>query len=170
MILAAIKKGRSIRRYQAKPVEKEKVKAILKAAMYSPSANHTRAWQFIVVTDKKLIEKLAEMKPYSAHLKAAPLVIVVCSHDWKHWLEDASIAAENIYLEATNQGLGTCWTQVKGSLTYNGDDAEAYVRKILAIPDEIRVLCLMPIGYPDERLAEHSENEFEREKLHQNYW
>jgi nitroreductase len=169
-MLAAIKKRRSIRLYQAKPVEKEKVKAILKAAMYSPSANHTRAWQFVVVTDKELIEKLAAMKPYSAHLKTAPVVIVVCSQDWKYWLEDASIAAENIYLEVTNQGLGTCWTQVRGSQTYGGSDAEEYVRKILSIPSNIRVLCLMPIGYPGEHLAEHSENEFEREKIHQNYW
>lgn len=170
MILEAIKKRRSIRRYQPLPVGEEKIEAILRSAMYSPSARHKRAWEFVVVTDKKKIKKLGEMKPHSVHVKTAPVVIVVCSKEWQYWIEDTSIVAEHIYLEATNQGLGTCWTQVRGGSTYGGGDPEAYVRKILGIPDEIRVLCMMPIGYPGEYLPDHSENEFEREKIHKNHW
>ena len=170
MMLEVIKKRRSIRKYQSRPVEEEKIEAILRSAMYSPSARHTRVWEFIVVTDKKKIKKLGEMKPYSVHVKTAPVVIVVCSKEWQYWLEDASIVAENICLEATNQGLGTCWTQIRGSSTYDGGDPESYIREILDIPDEIRVLCMMPIGYPDEDLPEHQESEFEEKKIHKDGW
>ncbi len=164
-----VKNRRSIRQYQAKPVEKEKVEAVLRTAMWSPSARHERKWEFVVVTDKTKITQLAQMKPHSGHVGQAPVVIAVCSEDWEHWLEDASIVGTMIYLEATNQGLGTCWTQVRGSQT-TGGDAEGYVRQILGIPESVRVLCLMPLGYPELQLDPHEEEEFERTKVHQNEW
>ncbi|HUV46741.1 MAG TPA: nitroreductase family protein [Candidatus Bathyarchaeia archaeon] len=169
-MLDVIKKRRSIRKYKLKLVEEEKLEAIFRAAMFSPSARHDRKWEFVVVTDREKIEKLGSMKLHSQHIKKAPLVIVICSPDWQYWVEDCSIVAENIYLEATNQGLGTCFTQVRDSVADDGSNPEEYVRKILGIPKNIRVLCMMPIGYPAESLAEHSEKEFENDKIHQNKW
>ncbi|MCJ7827576.1 nitroreductase family protein, partial [Patescibacteria group bacterium] len=141
-ILPVIKKRRSVRQYTEQMVEKEKIEAILRSAMSSPSAKHERRWEFVVVDDQAKIKQLAAMKTYSAHVAQAPVVIVLCSEDWDYWLEDASIVGMAIYLEANNQGLGTCWTQVRGGeCATSGGDSEAYVRQILGIPEEMRVLC-----------------------------
>jgi len=166
-MLEAIKKRRSYRDFQDRLVEGEKLREILKAAMFAPSANHQRLWEFIVVKDQKTLRCLAATKTWSYFVNRAPVVIVVCSKEGKYWLEDASIAAENIYLEATNQGLGTCFVQIKNSQRENGDDAEEYVKSLLGIPLKIHVLCLMPIGYPKEVLPEHNKSEFEKAKIHQ---
>jgi nitroreductase len=167
-MLDAIKRRRSIRAYTSQEVEDEKINEILKACMASPSARHERRWEFVVVKDAKTIQKLADMKIHSKFGKGANCIIVVCSEDWKYWLEDASIVAEHIYLEATNQGLGTCWVQVKDSSCENGADSESYVREILGIPSDVRVLCFFPIGYPALSLPEHGE--WDEEKVHREIW
>lgn len=171
-MLDVIKKRRSIRRYLPREVEEEKIIEILKAAMFSPSANHRRPWEFIVVKDSKTRNKLSLSTNWSSFAGGAPVVIVVVSDETKsrEWLEDASIVGEHIYLEATNQGLGTCWVQIRDSKRPNGDGAEDYVRSLLGIPSNFRVVCLMPIGYPAEELPEHSDTEFEQSKLHQEKW
>jgi len=85
-------------------------------------------------------------------------------------LEDASIVAGHIFLEATNEGLGTCWVQIRESKTPDGKDAEEYVRSLLGIHANFRVVCLMPLGYPAEILPEHQDSEFEKEKVHRERW
>ena len=169
-MLDVIKKRRSYRDFENKEVEEEKLQEILKAAMFSPSANHLRPWEFVVVKDEEIKDKLAATKQWSYFVNRAPVVIVVCAKEVKYWVEDCAIAAENIYLEAENQGLGTCFTQIYLSKRDNGTDAEEYIKNLLDIPPEIRVLCLLPIGYPLKRLAEHGEDEFEQGKIHQEKW
>lgn len=169
-MLKVIQKRRSIRNYQDIPVKEEKLQEILKAAMFAPSARHTRPWEFIIVKDQATKDKLAATKDGSTFVNQAPLIIIICSQETHQWIEDCSIVAENIYLEATNQGLGTCWVQIRGSERPDGSSCEEYVKKILKIPKEIRVLCMMPIGYPAEQLPEHSDEEFEKKKLHLGKW
>lgn len=165
-MLEAIKKRRSYRDFQERSIEEEKLREVLKAAMFAPSARHQRLWEFIVVEDQKTKDALAATKTWSYFVNRAPVVVVVCSKEGKHWLEDASIAAENIYLEATNQGLGTCFVQIKNSQREDDSDAEEYVKNLLMIPRGVHVLCLMPLGYPKELLPEHSESGFEETKIH----
>lgn len=169
-MLEVIKTRRSIRNYQKKPIEEKKLNEILKAAMFSPSARHTRAWEFIVVKDQATKDKLAATKDGSTFANKAPAVLVICSQEFDYWVEDASIVGANIYLEATNQGLGTCWIQIRGSQRSDGSSAEEYVKKLLKIPKDIRVLCLMPIGYPAEKLSKHSDEEFDKEKIREEEW
>lgn len=169
-IIDAIRRRRAVRKYTDKAVEESKEKAILASAMFAPSARNTRVCELVVVKDKKIIRKLGEMKPHSVQIIQAQVVIVVCSEEYKYWLEDASIMAEHIWLEVVNQGLATCWTQVRGSTTHSGEDTEEYVRKVLNIPKQIRVLCMMPIGYAGEELGEHTEKDYEAEKIHLNQW
>ncbi len=164
-ILPVIKQRRSIRAYQSKPVSKDKIKAILQAAMYAPSARHTRAWKFMVVTKPELIQQLGEMKAGGEFVQQAQAVIVVLSEEFDHWLEDASIAAAHIYLEATHQGLGTCWTHVHGNQASNGKSCEEYVQELLGISADKKILCLMPLGYPAEEKAPHSAEEYEEDKV-----
>jgi len=171
-MLEVIRKRRSIRKYLAKDVEEEKITEILKAAMFSPSAMHQRPWEFILVKDSIVKEKLSHSTNWSSFAGDAPLIIVVISdeHKSREWLEDASIVAEHIYLEAANQGLGTCWIQIRDSKRPDGSNAEHYVRNLLGIPANFRIVCLMSIGYPAENLPEHQDSEFEERKVHQEKW
>jgi len=169
-MLEAIKKRRSVREYLPKEVEEEKLNEILKAAMFSPTAHHCRSWEFVVVKDKKVIEKLSKATKWSAFAKGAPIVIILCADESldPRWVEDLSIAASYIYLEAVNQGLSTCWIAVRNS--QGSRDEENYVRKIIGAPEKIRILNLMPLGYPAEKKGEHEDSEFELNKIHQEKW
>ncbi|MEM5793773.1 MAG: nitroreductase family protein [Candidatus Aenigmatarchaeota archaeon] len=172
-MLEVIKKRRSIRKFQKKEVEKEKLEEILKAAMYAPSAMHRRPWEFIVVKDKETKEKLSKATPFCYFVKDAPVVLVIAAKSGilsKFWVEDCAIAAENIYLEATNQGLGTCFCQIMGGKTVFLRDSEEYVREVIKAPKSVRILGLMPIGYPAEKKPEHTEKEFEKKKVHYEKW
>jgi nitroreductase len=165
-MLEAIKKRRSIRKYKNKEVEEEKLNEILKAAMYSPSAMHRRPWEFIVVKDQELKDKLAKATPWCSFVKDAPVVLIIAADESSLWIEDCSIAAEAIYLEAENQGLGTCFCQVLGAKTSSLKDSEEYIKQLINTPKNVRILCMMPLGYPDEEKPEHSEKEFEKNKIH----
>jgi len=165
-MLDAIKKRRSIRKYQKKEVEPEKLEEILKAAMYSPSAMHRRPWEFIVVKNQELKDKLAKATPWCGFVKDASIILIIAASESPFWVEDCSIAAEAVYLEATNQGLGTCFCQIFESKTLLMKSGEDYARELIKAPKNIRILCLMPLGYPDEEKAEHSEKEFEKNKIH----
>lgn len=103
----------SIRKYQDKPVEKEKTEAILKAAMQAPSAANQQPWEFYVVTNKEKLEALSKVSPYAGMTKNAPAAIVsVYRKDCAipQYAEiDLSIAMENLWLETDAQGLGGVW-------------------------------------------------------------
>src|SRR5512136_3176720 len=113
-MLEVIRQRRSVRSYLKKNVEKEKLHEVLKAAMFSPTARNLRPWEFIIVTEDETKERLSHATPYASFAKDAPVVIVICYDTGKarRFKEDCSICAENIWLEATNQGLGTCFIQI----------------------------------------------------------
>lgn len=169
-IPAIFKKRRSIRQYTNRKVEDEKIQAILTGMMYAPSARATRAWEFIVVKDWEIIQRLGSMKIHAEHVKGAQVVIVICSREWKYWVEDASIIGAYIYLLVTSLGLATCWTQILDSTAMDDKSDEEYVRSVLNIPKGIRILNMMPIGYPADELPEHTASEFKKEKIHEEKW
>ncbi len=161
-----------MRAYQEKPVEDEKVLEILKAAQMAPSANHRRPWEFVVVKDKGLREKLSQASRWGSFIAQAPVAIVLCADEGKsrEWLEDAAIVGGYLYLEATNQGLGTCWVQVRDSKSSQGKPAEEEIRNLLGIPQNFRVIAIFPLGYPAEQIAPHQESEFDQSKVHEEKW
>ncbi|RLJ00484.1 MAG: NAD(P)H nitroreductase [Candidatus Aenigmatarchaeota archaeon] len=168
-VISAIRKRRSIRRYSDREVEDEKLKVILKAAMFSPSAMHLRPWHFVVVRDKEIRERLSKVTEWAYFLREAPLNIVVCGDkNAKRWIEDCSIAAEHIMLQATELGLGSCWVAIHNSSS--NPKAEEEVKETLAIPDNFGVLCIIAIGYRGEEKEEHSDKEFEEEKVHYDHF
>ena len=169
-MIQAIKNRRSIRKYAPEGLTKEQLNDIYRSAMFAPTARHMRAWQFITVTDKDLITKLSKMKPHSMFANNAPAIIVLCSEDWQYWVQDLSIVCAHIYLAATDLGLGTCMVEVYDSKTTDQKSAEDYVRNILNIPADIRILGFMPIGYPAETHPAHTDTEFELAKIHNNTW
>lgn len=171
-MLNAIKKRRSYRKFKKNDLDKEKLDTILLSAMSAPSAYHRNPWHFIVVKNEEIRMKLSRATNYANFAKDAPAIIVICGDEPKsdRWIEDCAIAGAHIYLETTNQKLGTCMIQILGMVTPDGQGSEEYVKKLLNIPDTIRVLVMMPIGYPDEKLEEHDESKFAKEKVHDEKW
>jgi nitroreductase len=171
-MLDAIKRRRSIREYTKQPVEDAKIEEILMAAMCSPSAHHLNPWEFVIVKDPETKKKLSLATDYAGFAGGAPIIIAATANGGmsKRWIEDCSVVATMIYIETTNQELGTCWIQIYDEHTHDGQDSEEYVRSILAIPKSSRVLCLMPIGYPAYHPPAHDASRLVPSKIHMEKW
>ena len=141
----------SVRSYQEKAVEKDKIVTLLKAGMAAPSAADKRPWHFVVVTDRKLLDGLAKANPNAAFAKKAPLAIVVCGDMTKtlqgggkdFWIQDVSAASENILLVAHALGLGAVWTG-----TYPAPDRCKAVAEVLGLRESLVPYNNIVIGYP----------------------
>ena len=141
----------SVREYQDKPVENEKIDKLLHAAMAAPTAVNLQPWHFVVIKDKSTLNSIAELTPNARMAKGAPLAIVVCGDmtnetDYmirKFWSQDASAATENILLQAHAMRLGAVWTG-----TYPDEKRCASVSKLLNLPDNLIPFCTVVIGYP----------------------
>lgn len=149
---------RSIRRFENKPVEQEKIKKIIECAAAAPSACNAQPWHFVAVTERDSLNKLAEIHPFGKMMFEATLAIVVCGDPDKHeacaryWEEDCSAAMQNVLLASTALGLGSVWLGVKRSVA-NLEDA---FRRQLGIPSSIQVLGIAAIGYGKEEKEPHS--------------
>lgn len=140
----AIEKRKSIRKYEPTPVPKDKLEKILEAARLAPSAGNQQPRHFIVVTDAGKRKALSEGM-YAKFLKQAPVVIAACGDEKvspKWFVVDVAIAVQNMALAAVEEGLGSCWI---------GSFDESRVRDVLKIPNNLRVVVLLAIGYPGER-------------------
>ncbi len=173
MFLSLVQKRRSIRKFQLQPVEAEKINSLFEAALRAPSSMAHRPWEFIAVTDKGLIEKLSRVKLVgSDFLKGAPLAFVVCADPAKSsvWVEDASIAAIFIHLAAESLGLGGCWIQIRERMHDETMSSEAYIRQLLKIPEYIKVVAIVAVGYPDERKPPHKKEGLQYQKAYRDYY
>ena len=152
-MLDLIKKRRSIRAYTDEPVSDAEVKALLEAAMAAPSANNLQPWEFVVVLKDDLCQRLAKAHTWSQMCAGAPVVFVICGDERRseHWVEDTSAATENLLLAAVALDLGAVWVGI-----YPRPQREAHVRSVLGIPQELRVLCLVPVGHPAESKPPHT--------------
>jgi len=145
-VFEAIQKRRSVRSYEPTPVPVEKLKKALEAARLAPSAGNVQPWRFIVVLDSHKRRKIARGCRYGHFLDESPVVIVGCgdqkaSPRW-HAI-DTCIAMENLVLAATGEGLGTCWI---------GFFNEKAIREMLKIPSHLKVVALLALGYPREKV------------------
>ena len=164
---------RSIRKYTDEKVAPEDVKLILEAALTSPSSKSGRSWQFVVVEVKDMLERLGQCKPnYATSIARAPLAVVVVADMTKSeaWIEDASVAASFMMLQAADLGLGTCWVEVRDRYREDGEPSEEYVREALGIPEEFGVLCILSIGHKDELRRPIDPEKLEWEKVHIGKW
>lgn len=169
MLFDILKSRRSIRKFQNKEVEKEKIDVILKSALLSPSSRSIRPWQFIAVTDPELIRQLSLCRePGSGFLAGAPLAIAVIGDKDSSdvWIEDTSIAAAIIQLMAQDLDLGSCWIQVRERFHTEKVTAGEYIREVLGIPEQYSVECMIAIGYPGEEKKPYEENALQYQKLH----
>jgi nitroreductase len=156
--LELLKQRRSIRRFQERAIEQEKLDLLTQAALRSPSSRGFNPWEFIVVTEKKMLKKLSQAKPHGASFLAnAPLAVVICADTNKTdvWVEDASIATLILHLAATDLGLGSCWIQLRRRQYDDQTSAGAYVAQLLGLDDKMAVEAIMAIGYPAVQKTSH---------------
>lgn len=145
-VLEAIQNRRSIRSYLAKEVEEEKVNIILDAGRWAPSASNKQPWHFIIVRDLEIRKNMANVHPHGSWMDQSPVVIVVLGDPEKHpkyHLCDPHNAVQNMLLAAYSLGLSTCWMGVRDT------SAESEFREILDIPENLRVVCAISVGYSD---------------------
>lgn len=168
MFFSLIQNRRSIRKYEKKPVEAEKLEKLVDAALLSPSSMGSNPWVFIIVNDREVLEKLSKAKPHGAtFLKNAPLAMVVCADPAKStvWVEDASIATIYIHLAAESMGLGSCWIQIRERMHSDVKSSDDYISEILDIPENLKVEAMIAIGYPDEKKSPRSKKDLQYEKV-----
>ena len=164
-----IQRRRSHRRFTNEPVDGNQLKLILRAALMSPTSKSQRSWQFVVVEDKTDLAKLADAKSIGSQFVAeAPVVIAVLGNDRQNdcWVEDGSIAAFAMQLQAEDLGLGSCWVQMRGRSTADGESSEVIIRNILCIPEDMRVLCLLAFGHPSDERKPQAEDRLKWEQVH----
>lgn len=159
----------SIRDYEARPVEKEKIEKMLRAAMAAPTAMNKQPWHFVVVDQRNVLDALAGANPYAKMLKKAPLAIVVCGNTDKmiegggrdFWIQDASAATENLLLAAHAMGLGAVWTGA-----YPSEERCISISKVLSLSDNLIPLNMIVVGYPAEQ--PQPKQKFKEEKISYN--
>jgi nitroreductase len=153
-VLDFIFKRRSIRIYDRKKLDKETIAKLLQAAMAAPSASNSRPWEFVVVTDNDVLDKIRGKLKYGNY--NAPAAVVVCGNisiaqnesAIRYWVQDCSAATENLLLAAAGLGLGTCWVA-----SYPKEDVMAMLRDTLEIPEDVFPLNVIFVGYPAEEKA-----------------
>ncbi len=137
----------SVRQFEEKEVEQEKVEQLLRAAMQAPTAGNQQPWVFYVVKSKETLEKLSQASPYAGCVKNAPIAIVIGYREDVRFAEmaeiDCAIATENIYLEATTLGLGTTMMGIAPV-----PERMKAVEDALNLPEDIHAFTILPIGYP----------------------
>lgn len=147
-IIDEIVARRSVREYAPRPVEEEKLARVLEAGRLAPTARNQQEWRILLVTDPPLLERLIdEASPHQPFLKQAPLLLAACALHPAYvmrcghpaYLIDLAIVLDHISLQAVREGLGTCWI---------GSFDEEKAKAVLRVPDAVRIVELMSLGYP----------------------
>lgn len=172
MLIDAIAKRKSIRKFSDKKVEPEKIENLLRAAMRAPSAMNGQPWEFIVVDDPAIIQKLKTFSPYAAPLKTAPLAVVILeketlsrkavglSHMSAH---DLGACTENLLLQAVEEGLGAVWMGVMKDAAM-----QQKLRSILNFPQKRNAFAVVAVGYPAEGVDLTATDRFDPDRIHYN--
>ena len=148
-IMEAIKIRCSIRSYQGRAVEEEKLKIILEAARLAPSASNRQEWRFVVVKNEITRQRLMKAAKGQSFVGEAPVVIACCAQTDNHIMScgqlcypiDVAIAIEHMVLKATEEGLGTCWV---------GAFDNERVQRLLNVPDNVDPEIIITVGYSDD--------------------
>ncbi len=164
----AISQRYSVRAYKAADVEEDKLKKVLEAGRLSPSASNRQDWKFIVVKNKETRKELARAAFGQSFIGEAPVVIVACGMEPKAMLAcgqpmhtvDVSIAFAYMILQAYDLSLGTCWI---------GAFQEDEAKKILNVPEHVRVVAMTPLGYPNQPPSQKSRKSLDQIVCYEKY-
>jgi len=166
-----LRNRRSVRKFEERPIEDEKVEILKEALVRSPSSRSINPWEFIIVDDRETIQALSRCKLHGAGFLAnAPLAVVVLGDTRASdtCIEDCSIAAITLQYAAESLDLKSCWCQVRLRSCDEDKSAGEYLREELDIPEEYLVECIIGIGYPGEEKIPHDYDSLDWGKVHQN--
>jgi nitroreductase len=166
--MSVIFERHSIRRYTVQPVSGELVIKVLKAGMAAPPAGNEQPWQFIIIDDRKILDRITEYHSYFQMVKEVSVAIVICGDLTLEkyqgfWVQDCSAAIENMLLMATELGLGSVWLGV-----YPLEERVRGLRELLSLPEHVVPLAILPLGYPIE--SKESRDRFDESRIHTNHW
>jgi nitroreductase len=170
-VLDNIKTRTSIRAYENREIEDDKVETLLQAAMAAPTAGNKQPWEFVVIKNRATLDTIASHFETMTMAKDAPLAIVVCGdinntfpeEGREYWVQDASAATENLLLAAHAMGLGAVWCGI-----YPISERVEYLKKLLDLPENIIPLNVIPIGYPGEN--PQPKDKWKAERVHYESW
>ncbi len=167
-MMEGIKMRRSIKKFMPKEVEMEKIEHLLHAAMQAPSSINEQPWEFLVIRDKEVLEKLSHLDAHAEMIAAANCAIIVMGNmndvkDKKMWELDCAAATENILLETVEEGLGATWVGL-----YKDKQRMKFVHKLFGLPKEIVPFAVLPIGYPAETAS--YVDRYNENKVHFEMW
>lgn len=142
-VFEAIEKRASVRAFKRSSISREELAKIVDAGRRAPSGYNTQPWEFIIVTDRAILDRLGDIQGCISQADAA-IGIVADESATKYWKEDASAAIENMLLAAVALGYASLW--VEGYVLMN----EEFGKEVLQVPDRLRLLAILPIGKPDQ--------------------
>jgi nitroreductase len=165
----AIFNRRSVRKYNGLKLSEAELTLLMQAAMSAPSAGNEQPWEFIVVRNPDLQQKITQIHPYSSMLFQADTAIIVCGNLTRqiykrhYWILDCSAATENILIQATEMGIGSVWLAV-----YPEPDRIEGIKTLFSLPEEVIPLAIVSLGYPDEE--KKPANRYKTERIHYEAW
>lgn len=150
-VMEALRGRQSVKTYLPTPVPEEKLRSVLEAGRLAPSSYNSQCRRFVVLTDPEVKKAVRERAGAQPMVEQAPVVIVICAVPDSEHEEvmpcgearrpiDMALCGAYMMLEAYDQGLGTCWL--------GAFDAEA-VKEVLGIPEDVKVVTMIPLGYHD---------------------
>ncbi len=160
-----------MRKFTEEAVDQDDVVSLMKAALMSPASKRSNPWQFVLVDNKESLAALSTCKESGATLIAGAALAVIVLADPSIsdvWIEDASIATLMLQLQAEDLGLGSCWVQIRERFTTTGVASEQYVRELIDLPMELRVLSIVAIGHKAMDRKPFNEENLQWEKIHLN--
>jgi len=176
-LLEGILTRRSIRQFDtSKDISNDDLQEIIKAAQYAPSAHNKQPWEFLVITDKTKMAELRHVQPWTSFAKEASAVILVCGNtdesfsrhkedeSWNYSDIDCSLATQNLLLAAHAKGIGSCFCGAAPM-----PKVVAGLQEMFALPDNIRPLSIVILGYPKEEPKQPADR-FKQEKIHWDKW
>lgn len=168
-LLDLMKQRRSVRKYTDAQIRREDLEKILQAGLLSPTGKNKRSWEFIVVREKGILERMAESRAVGAQMLAgadAAIVVIADPEQTDTWTEDCSIAMAYMHLMACSLGIGSCWIQGRGREAKDGRSTEAFLRELLHYPDRYRLQAVLSLGMPGEQRAPAQTENLPAEKIH----
>jgi nitroreductase len=163
-------KRRSIRQYDNRPVPAEMFNDLFAAAMAAPSAVARDPWHFLLIRDRKMLDRMVKILPNGQMLRQAPAAVVVCgdinrahSNELSYMLQDLSAATENLLLAAAALGLGSCWLGM-----HPRRERVENIRSLFSLPENIIPMCGIALGWPSENPAPRTR--YNPERVHLEKW
>ena len=169
-LLEIMANRRSIRKYTEEEIPEEKLQKILQAGLLSPTSRGKKPWEFFVIKDRELLQTLSKAKRHGSALLAdcnTAIAVFADSDLSDAWIEDSSVALGYMYLMAEEQGVGSCWVQMRMRKDEDGNDAEQNVREILGVDLPLRMVGIMALGMPAEEKEPYLPDTLDWEKVHE---